>query len=57
MAKKPTIEHIDELLAKLMTRLKRTINKMDTLEKQKKRLVKAAANPPQPKSTIPLSSV
>jgi hypothetical protein len=42
MAKKPTIESIDASLARWKTRLKRAVNMIDKLEKQRKRLVKAA---------------
>jgi hypothetical protein len=51
MAKKPTTENIDALLARWKTRLKRAVNAIDKLEKQKKRLAKAQARqakPPKP---------
>jgi hypothetical protein len=40
MAKRPTIEYIDESLARWKTRLKRAVTTIDKLEKQKKRLMK-----------------
>ncbi|MBT1509372.1 hypothetical protein KIP88_02560 [Bradyrhizobium sp. SRL28] len=54
MAKKPkSIEHLDASIGRWKTRLKRAMTAIDKLEKQKKRLVKAAANPPQPKPVKP----
>jgi hypothetical protein len=54
MAKKPkTIEHLDASIGRWKTRLKRAVTMIDKLEKQRKRVEKAAANPPkpQPKAT------
>ena len=42
MASKPTIESIDASLARWKTRLKRAVNTIDKLDKQRKRLAKAA---------------
>ena len=46
--KKPTIETIDASLARWKTRLKRAMTAIGKLEKQRKRLVKAASSPPKP---------
>jgi hypothetical protein len=48
MAKKPkTIEHLDASIARWKTRLKRAVTMIDKLEKQRKRVAKAAAAPPR----------
>ena len=48
MAKKPkTIEQLDATIGRWKTRLKRAVTMIDKLEKQKKRLAKAAASPPR----------
>jgi hypothetical protein len=54
MAKKPkTIEHLDASIGRWKTRLKRAITMIDKLEKQRKRIEKAAANPPKPRQPKP----
>jgi hypothetical protein len=45
MAKKPTLEQVEASIARWKTRLKRAMTALDKLEKQQKRLVKAAAQP------------
>jgi len=47
MAKKPTLEHVEASIARWKTRLKRAMTTLDKLEKQKKRIAKAAASPPR----------
>lgn len=55
MAKKPTIESVDASLTRWKTRLKRAITMINKLEKQKRRMEKAAVQPPTervPASTL-----
>lgn len=47
MAKKPDLAHVEASLARWKTRLKRAMTAIGKLEKQRKRLVKAAASPPR----------
>jgi len=48
MAKRQTLENIDLLLAKWQTRLKRAVNAIDKLGKQRKRLAVRASVPAYP---------
>ena len=50
MAKKPTLSHVETLIARNETRLKRTMTALDKLKKQRARLLKAA--PTVPASTL-----
>ena len=45
MAKKPTLEHTEMLLARAKTRLKLAFGRVEKLEKQRKRLAKASETP------------
>lgn len=59
MAKKPTLEHVDASIARWKARLKRAMTALGKLEKQRKRLVKAAASPPRkpPEPAVPASTL